>query len=52
MDNHWPTSLLVIVSKVFEKVVYNQWYQYVTDDNLILPVSAASENYIHENCVA
>ena len=35
LDNHRPISLLPVVSKVFEKVVFNQLYQYVTDNNII-----------------
>ena len=35
LDNYRPISLLPVVSKVFEKVVFNQLYQYVTDNNLI-----------------
>ena len=35
LDNYRPISLLPVVSKVFEKVVFNQLYQYVTNNNLI-----------------
>ena len=35
LDNYRPISLLPVVSKVFEKVVFNQLYQHVTDNNLI-----------------
>ena len=35
LDNYRPISLLPVVSKVFKKVVFNQLYQYVTDNNLI-----------------
>ena len=35
LDNYRPISLFPVVSKVFEKVVFNQLYQYVTDNNLI-----------------
>ena len=35
LDNYRPISLLPVVYKVFEIVVFNQLYQYVTDNNLI-----------------
>ena len=49
LHNYRPISLLPVVSKVFEKVVFNQLYKYVTDNNLNLPVSTAAENYIPRN---
>ena len=35
MDNYRPISLLPAISKVFEKIVYNQLYTYFTSDNLL-----------------
>ena len=35
LHNYRPISLLPVVSQVFEKVVFHQLYQYVTDNNLI-----------------
>ena len=35
LENYRPVSLLTVVFKVFEKVVFDQLYQYVTDNNLI-----------------
>ena len=35
MDNYRPISLLPAISKVFEKVVYNQSYTYFTSNNLL-----------------
>ena len=34
MDNYRPVSLLTSISKVFEKVVYNQLYKYFKDNKL------------------
>ena len=35
LDNYRPISLLKAISKVFEKIVFNQLYQYFTDNDLI-----------------
>ena len=35
LDNHRPISLLPVISKVFEKIVFDQLYQYLTDNDLI-----------------
>ena len=37
MDNYRPVSLLPSVSKVFEKIVFNQLYKYFQDDKLFYP---------------
>ena len=34
-DNYRPISLLPSISKVFEKVVYTQIYDYFTENNLL-----------------
>ena len=34
-DNYRPISLLPAISKVFEKIVFQQVYDYVTDNNLL-----------------
>ena len=34
LDNYRPISLLLVISKVFEKIVYNQLFNYFTDNNL------------------
>ena len=34
MDNYRPISLLTSISKVFEKVVFNQIYEYFSTNNL------------------
>ena len=34
LDNYRPISLLPVISKVFEKIVYNQLFKYFTDNNL------------------
>ena len=35
MHNYHPISLLPAISKVFEKVVYNQLYAHFTSNNLL-----------------
>ena len=37
MDNYRPVSLLPSISKVFEKMVFNQLYKYFEDDKLFYP---------------
>ena len=34
LDNYRPISLLPVISKVFEKIVYNQLFKYFTYNNL------------------
>ena len=34
-DNYRPISLLPSISKVFEKIVYNQIYEYFTENKLL-----------------
>ena len=34
MDNYWPVSLLTSTSKVLEKVVFTQLYEYFDKHNL------------------
>ena len=34
MDNYWPISLLSSMSKLFEKVVYNQLFAYLKNNRL------------------
>ena len=35
LDNYRPISLLPVISKVFEKIVFDQLYQYFTDNDRI-----------------
>ena len=37
MDNYRPVSLLPSISKVFEKVAFDQLYRYFQDNNLLYP---------------
>ena len=37
MDNYRPVSLLPSISKVFEKVAFDQLYRYFQDNNLFYP---------------
>ena len=37
MDNYRPVSLLPSISKVFEKIVFNQLYKYFQDNKLFYP---------------
>ena len=32
LDNYRPISIISVLAKVFEKVVYNQFYKYLTDN--------------------
>ena len=34
LDNYRPISLLPVISKIFEKIVFNHLYKYFTDNNL------------------
>ena len=34
MENYRPISLLASISKIFERVVFNQIYQYFVESNL------------------
>ena len=35
LNNYRPISVIPVVSKVFEKIVYDQLYQYLNDNQLI-----------------
>ena len=35
LNNYRPISVISVVSKVFEKVVYDQLYQYLNDNKLL-----------------
>lgn len=35
LNNYCPISIIPVVAKVFERIVYNQYYEYLTDNNLI-----------------
>ena len=35
LNNYRPISVIPVVSKVFEKIVYHQLYQYLNDDKLL-----------------
>ena len=37
MDNYRPVSLLPSISKVFEKVAFDQLYRYFQENNLFYP---------------
>ena len=34
LNNYRPISVIPVVSKVFEKIVYDQLYQYLNDNKL------------------
>ena len=34
-NNYRPTSFLPVVSKLIERVVFNQLYEYVSNNNLL-----------------
>ena len=35
LNNYRPISIIPVVAKVFERIVYNQFYEYLTENNLI-----------------
>ena len=45
-DNYRPISLLPSISKVIEKVVYKQTYDYFVNNNLIY-----NSNTVLDNCI-
>jgi len=35
LNNYHPISIIPVVAKIFERIVYNQFYKYLTENNLI-----------------
>ena len=35
LNNYRPTSVIPIVAKIFEKIIYNQLYKYLNDNSLL-----------------
>ena len=35
MDNYRPISVISVVAKIFEKLIFEQLYEYLNNDNLI-----------------
>ena len=35
MDNYRPISIIPVVAKVFERIIYDQLYDYLSDNNMI-----------------
>ena len=34
-SNYWPISIIPVVAKVFEQIVYDQLYRYLTENKLL-----------------
>ena len=34
LNNYRPISVVAVVAKIFERIVYNQFYEYLTENNL------------------
>ena len=37
VTNYSPVSLLPVYSKIFERIIYNAMYKYISDNNLLSP---------------
>ena len=35
MNNYRPVSIIPVVAKVFERIIYDQLYAYLSDNNMI-----------------
>ena len=35
MNNYRPISIIPIIAKLFEKIIYDQYYKYLSDNNLL-----------------
>ena len=35
LNNYWPISVIPTVAKIFEKIIYNQLYQYLNENGLL-----------------
>ncbi len=35
MNNYRPISIIPVVAKVFERIIYDQIYAFLTDNNLL-----------------
>ena len=36
VNNYWPISIIPTVAKVFEKIIYDQFFKYLNDNDLLV----------------
>ena len=51
LNNYCPISIIPVVTKVFERIVYNQFYEYLTEDNLI-SCNQSGFRFLHSTATA
>ena len=47
LNKYRPISVIPVVSKVFEKIVYDQLYQYLLNDNKLLSSCQSGFRFLH-----
>ena len=52
LNNYWPVSGIPTVAKIFEKIIYNQLYQYYLNENGLLNSGQSGFCSLHSTLTA
>ena len=52
MDNYRPISVISVVAKIFEKLIFEQLYEYLNNNNLITASQSGFRSSLHSTLTA